>query len=122
MISYEIGTKTRMLDGRLSVEAAIYHSQYEDYKGLINLPIGVNIQNPGDAEIQGIEWSTQLKVNELMSLGFNANFTDTEFTKASTDPVVVLWVIHSITSQNTAIQSMRISTLTGLLPQRVCTY
>jgi outer membrane receptor for ferrienterochelin and colicin len=56
----------------------------------MNLPIGINIQNPGDAEIQGIEWSTQLHVNELMSLGFNTNYTDTEFTKASLDPQIVL--------------------------------
>ena len=47
------------------------------------------LQNAGDAEIQGIEWSTQFHISELMSLGFNANFTDTEFTKLNPNTVSV---------------------------------
>jgi outer membrane receptor protein involved in Fe transport len=47
------------------------------------------VQNAGDAEIQGIEWSTQFHVSELMSLGFNANFTDTEFTKLDPNTTAV---------------------------------
>ena len=91
MISYEVGTKTTLLDGRLSAEASIYHSQYQDYQNAVLDASGIasNTQNAGDAEIQGIEWSTQFHISELMSLGFNANFTDTEFTKLDPNTVSV---------------------------------
>ena len=89
MISYEIGTKATVLDGRLNVETAIYHSEYQDYQsGLLVLGVGTIIQNPGEAEIRGVEWSTQLKVNEHLSLGFNGNFTDAEFTTVSEEQIV----------------------------------
>ena len=32
MISYEVGTKATLFDGRLNAEAAIYHSQYQDFQ------------------------------------------------------------------------------------------
>ena len=91
MISYEIGTKTKLLDGRLNAEVAIYHSAYQDYQNLIveDVLVGANTLNAGDAEIQGIEWSTQFHISELMSLGFNANFTDTELTKLNPGAVSI---------------------------------
>ena len=48
MISYEVGTKTTLLDGRLNAEAAIYHSQYQDYQSaVLDLGSGSNTTKRG---------------------------------------------------------------------------
>ena len=85
VISYELGAKASLLEGRLRAEAAIFHSEYSDYQSdAFNPQIGIGqTQNPGDAEIKGVEWSTQLFVSEGLSLGFNGNITDAEFTSLS---------------------------------------
>ena len=85
--AYEIGIKSLLLNGRLRTEAAIYFNDYTDYQANVLTPdLGPSIiQNPGEAEIQGFEISSQFKVSPLLSLGFNGNITDPEFTKISSD-------------------------------------
>ena len=83
LTTYELGVKSALLDGRLSAELAIFHSDYVDYQATsIDFdvsPIGF-ISNPGEAEIQGIDWVTLLRVTEQFSLGFSGNIMNTEFT------------------------------------------
>ena len=91
--TYEVGGKALMLEGRLQAEAAIFYSQYEDIQAsdpsqqVIGRTVTVN---PGEAEMQGIEWSTQLSVSEQFSVGFSGHYMDTEFVKVSTVSVNVI--------------------------------
>ena len=83
VISYEIGTKALLLDGGLNVDAAIFKSVYSDYQNATFDPEiqQVPIQNPGEAEVKGIEVSAQMKISENFSLGFKGNITEAEFTE-----------------------------------------
>ncbi|MDB9999660.1 TonB-dependent receptor [Porticoccaceae bacterium] len=85
--TYEIGTKTLWLDNRLRTEGAIFHSQYLDYQDtdavLINGILQSGTKNPGEAEIQGIELSTQLSLSDQFSIGFSGSYLGTEFVKTS---------------------------------------
>ena len=82
MLSYEVGAKARLLDNTLSVEAALYHSDYTDYQAFsVDPQLRLVTSNPGEAEIQGIEWSTLWTLSDYFSLGFNGNYTESEFTK-----------------------------------------
>ncbi|MDB9951895.1 TonB-dependent receptor [Porticoccaceae bacterium] len=84
--TYEVGAKASMLEGRLQTEAALFYSRYEDIQAAdssIVHPTRVVTVNPGEAEMQGIEWSTQLSVSEQFSVGLNGHYMDTEFVKVS---------------------------------------
>ncbi|ETN92764.1 hypothetical protein U062_00643 [Gammaproteobacteria bacterium MOLA455] len=85
--TYEVGTKALMLEGRLQAEAALFYSQYEDIQASDpsqRLPTRVVVINPGEAEMQGVEWSAQFSVSEHFSVGFSGHYMDTEFVKVST--------------------------------------
>ena len=88
--TYELGVKARAINGRVTIEGALYHSEYTDYQSA-TLDGGVtNILNPGEAEIQGFEFSTVASITEGFSVGLSGNYTDTEFTKVSLDvPIYV---------------------------------
>ncbi|ETN92058.1 hypothetical protein U062_01843 [Gammaproteobacteria bacterium MOLA455] len=81
VLSYELGSKMSLLDGRLKADFALFHSVYEDYQIIGLIPsLGLNItSNAGEAEIMGVEWSLTWQVNEQVELGFNGNYMDTEF-------------------------------------------
>ncbi|MDC0000571.1 TonB-dependent receptor [Porticoccaceae bacterium] len=81
ILSYEVGAKATLLDNRLYLEAALYHSDYTDYQASSQSIQGNITSNPGEAEIQGIEWSTLWTLSDYFSLGFNGNYTESEYTK-----------------------------------------
>ena len=85
--TYELGTKALLLSGRLSAEGAIFYSQYLDYQGLDTISVngvsrGLTI-NPGEVDMQGVDFSLQLSVSEQFSMGLSGHYIDTEFTKVS---------------------------------------
>src|SRR5690606_24466685 len=57
--TYELGLKTSLLGGRLQTDAAVFHSDYENFQILGILPLSFDslISNAGNARIRGIEWS-----------------------------------------------------------------
>lgn len=84
VLSYELGAKATLLDGRLKTEAAIFYSQYSDYQDPTVDSQGLYfVGNPGEADIQGVEWSTQFRVSQQLTVGFSANITDAKFTKVA---------------------------------------
>ena len=90
VITYEVGTKARLLDSRLTMELALFLSEYEDYQNLVATPdlSGFATLNSAKAEIKGVEWNLQWMALENLSLGFSGNVTDTEFTKIDRLPSV----------------------------------
>ena len=89
LISYELGSKAEILEGRLNFELAMYFSEYDDYQENIFLTDGTFttiIQNPGSAELKGVEWSIGMNLTEQLSLGFNGNIAESEFTKVAENP------------------------------------
>ncbi|ARN73814.1 TonB-dependent receptor [Oceanicoccus sagamiensis] len=94
LLTYELGTKAAWLDDRLTTEFAIYFSEYDDFQSDAFDPDDLTLvllQNSGTAEIQGIEWDVRWAMNPDLTVGFNGNITDAEFTSLNsgvTDKVV----------------------------------
>jgi outer membrane receptor protein involved in Fe transport len=85
LTSFELGVKSILLENALIAEAAIYHSVYSDYQfNSFDINTGLQaILNPGEAEVDGFEFSLQLKPLDYFSLGVNGNYTEAEFVKIS---------------------------------------
>ena len=75
--SYELGTKGRYADNRVSVNAAVYAINWTNIQQTINLPTcGFNFTtNVGDAKIYGGELELQALVLPSLTLALNAGTT-----------------------------------------------
>nr|WP_276206937.1 TonB-dependent receptor [Oceanicoccus sagamiensis] len=80
-----MGAKAVWLEGTLSTEVAIYHSEFTNFVESIFDPMSnlASLQNAGEAEVQGIEWEVRWATSEQLTLGFNGNISDSEFTSLS---------------------------------------
>lgn len=68
--SYELGTKTRWLDGALTVNAAGYHIKWSDVQQGETLPCSYQItQNAGAAKVDGGELELRAQVGAHLQLG-----------------------------------------------------
>jgi iron complex outermembrane receptor protein len=77
--SYEAGTKMSLFDKRVSVDVALFFSNYRDIQIYSNTPNGIGLlQNGGDAHIWGIDWSLDWQATEHLLLGFSGNRTHSE--------------------------------------------
>ncbi len=68
--SYELGTKSRMLDNSLSIDADVYHIEWQNVQQQITLPVcGFDyISNVGDAESNGFELELHYRVRDVPGL------------------------------------------------------
>ncbi|NWG52856.1 MAG: TonB-dependent receptor [Hydrogenophilaceae bacterium] len=74
--SYEIGAKTTWLDGRFRANLALYDAVTEDLqvRSLVGTTLQVN--NAGEAEVQGLELELLAVPVDALTLGFNYAYTD----------------------------------------------
>jgi outer membrane receptor protein involved in Fe transport len=88
--SYEGGTKLRLLNRRLAVNAAVYQL---DWTGL-QISVGPNrlgcgqqwIQNLGAARSRGAELEAQFRVFEGFTVSVNASYTSAKYTESALGP------------------------------------
>jgi iron complex outermembrane receptor protein len=81
--SYELGSKGRYWDNRLSINAAVYAIKWTDIQQTVNLPtcgFGYTT-NAGDAQIYGSELELRALVAPSLSLGLNAGTTHAYITQ-----------------------------------------
>lgn len=83
MWSYEVGTKTMLMDGRAMFEAAVFYNDWED----LQVPIVVTPQvralvNGGTGASKGVEAAFTVNAAEGLTLSFAGGYTDAEFTEA----------------------------------------
>ena len=95
LISYEFGGKAILFDGRFSVDAAAYFSDYSDYQAeeTIRNNMGVlqtSTRNPGKAELKGVEWTLSAHITDQFQVGFNGHISEGEFTDVSENQAVFL--------------------------------
>ena len=95
--NFEIGAKTRWLDGRLQINATAYIGKWENYQieavdpsfrscdpgeipdvDLCNQPFQVMVANVGDAEQTGLEMDIRAAVSENLDLGLNLGYVKAE--------------------------------------------
>jgi outer membrane receptor protein involved in Fe transport len=84
--SYEIGSKSRLLNNTLSVNAAAYHLDWKNIQQTMVFPIcGYTwVFNAGNAKVDGIEYEVQFKPKAItgLTLGLNGSYTHTKLTKS----------------------------------------
>jgi outer membrane receptor protein involved in Fe transport len=77
--SYELGVKASLLERRVSLEAAVFLSDYEDIQmfRLDGSNIG-SVDNGGDARVKGVDVALDWQITERLLLEVSGNYTDTE--------------------------------------------
>jgi len=80
-IAYEIGSKMRLLDGRLSVNVALFLNQFDDLQvGAQSPDTGVIVvRNAAEAETKGLEADVTFLLNDNWTVGGSLALLDAEF-------------------------------------------
>ena len=78
--NYEVGFRTQLADGKISIDVAVFKIDWTDVQilGLIpteNGPIGVN-GNSGSATSQGVEWNLAWRPTDYLRIGYLGAYTD----------------------------------------------
>lgn len=80
--TYEVGGKATVADGRMTVNAAAFRSEWNDLQTQVLLPCGFGFTgNAGAATIEGFEVEIAASVTEGLSLGVNAGYNDARITE-----------------------------------------
>jgi iron complex outermembrane recepter protein len=87
--TYELGVKHAFADGKVRINAAVFHNDIEDMQRELNTPgtFGVNQQilNAGNATMQGFEVEVLWQVVDNFLLEFQAGYTDAEYDETFID-------------------------------------
>lgn len=83
--TYNLGTKMRLLQGRVSIDSDVYLSNYENYDILgLTAAVPVNItSNGGTARIKGINADLQWRPSGQWRFGFTGNYVGSKFVNIS---------------------------------------
>jgi outer membrane receptor protein involved in Fe transport len=98
--SYELGSKGRYLDNRLSINAAVYAINWTAIQQTINLPTcGFNFTtNVGDAKVYGSELEVRALATPNLTLALNAGSTHAYIASVSTEGARIVypgeWVLN----------------------------
>jgi len=82
LVSYEVGYKGDLLDGRLRLNGALFYMEYDDYQQ--SVPTGANagerdFVNIEDADISGIELDITAAITEELTGTFSYGYLDSGF-------------------------------------------
>jgi iron complex outermembrane recepter protein len=82
--NYEAGVKTGWLDGRLTIDGAAYHIDWQNMQIEVTLPTGFSeIANAGAASITGTELDVAYVPADWLALGINGSLIDAQLAKTS---------------------------------------
>ncbi|MDT9600612.1 TonB-dependent receptor [Sphingosinicella rhizophila] len=81
LVNYEAGLKSRLLDGRASVELSIFRIDWDDIQIIRRGATANYFGNGGTARSQGVELTTALSPVRGLNLGFNMAYTDAKLTE-----------------------------------------
>lgn len=110
--TYELGVKAQLLDRRLSLEAALYHTDWTNLQGnqAVNLGQPAIIQNLAGANINGFEVSAVARPSDALTFNFGLAFADAEFAVGTVDDTIPRALCTSLaTCPTTGIYSANIA-------------
>lgn len=96
--SYEVGTKTRLLDRRLSVDVSAYHIDWSNVQQNVGLACGFGfIANMGSATSDGVDLQLRARVTSQLTVDMNVGYNDSKYaetvygprTAAGVTPIIV---------------------------------
>jgi outer membrane receptor protein involved in Fe transport len=85
--SWELGLKSTLLDGAMTANVALFHTQIEDYQSNVNLAgeLVPRRRNIGELETTGLEVEVQWQMLESTRLQLSGAYTDAEITQVAND-------------------------------------
>jgi iron complex outermembrane receptor protein len=89
--SYELGVKASLLERRLSLEAAVFYSNYDDIQmfKLDASNVG-SVDNGGDARVRGIDAAVDWQATDQLRLQLSGNISDSEIVKLAPGVLAVV--------------------------------
>lgn len=88
--NYEAGFKARLLDRKLTLNAAVYFLDYTDLQSFTtDLDTGEIRTATGDAEVKGLELDANARIGKGLRLFATLALTDSEYTSFAKDPTIV---------------------------------
>ena len=78
--NYEVGFKSRWLDGRLGINAAAFYLDYSNKQERVNTGISFLISNAGEARVYGAEVEFEARPLEGLQLTGSVGLLDAEYT------------------------------------------
>ncbi len=90
--SYELGTKDRLLDGRLQTAASIYYLKWSNIQQTVALPsCGFRYTtNQGGAESKGFDFQAEWLLTDNIDIDVSLGYTDAYYTSTSSSAGLVL--------------------------------
>lgn len=90
--TFEIGSKNQFLDGRATVNAAVFYTDWKDQQVNASDPNGniqttVIVRNLGDSRIFGAELESQFQATDDISIDLTLSYTDAKFKNGTFDQV-----------------------------------
>lgn len=79
--SYELGAKTRWLEGRMIANAALFYNEYRDMQLSINATPQNFVRNAGAARITGLELEVAARLTHGLDLNLAAGYLNGSYTK-----------------------------------------
>jgi hypothetical protein len=87
--SYEIGTKSTLLDGRMQLDTGLFRIVWNNGAGYYPRP-GATLGVPGAAASEGFDLAMQLLPSSHLKLGMNVSYTHARYTETITERGVVI--------------------------------
>lgn len=85
-LSYELGTKDKLADERVQLEANLFEVRWSHIQSLVFLPCGLPYVFDGhDATIRGAELALRARVVEGLSAGLSVTYTDSKYDQTVSD-------------------------------------
>jgi iron complex outermembrane receptor protein len=78
--TYEVGLKSEWFDRQLIVNAAAFYSLYDQIQLTYQISTSPVTQNAGNATIKGLEFTTQSRLGQHLSLNANLGYMDAYYT------------------------------------------
>ncbi|MFA7555756.1 MAG: TonB-dependent receptor [Spongiibacteraceae bacterium] len=92
LTNWELGVKSTLFDGRLQLNATVFHMIYEDMQIEVSLPASnvataqeLAIRNVGEAEFNGVELEFNVLLADWWRVSGNAGWLDAEYTEFNAD-------------------------------------
>jgi outer membrane receptor protein involved in Fe transport len=85
--SYEVGTKSRLAHGRVSIDASAYHIDWKDVQQNVALSCGFGfITNLGAATSDGVDVQARARPTDDLLLELNVGYNDSKFSESVYGP------------------------------------
>lgn len=86
--AYEIGTKSKFMDGMASLNVSLFYNDYKDFQLETLVGLVPEIFNVGNVETSGIEFEGSIMATDSLQLAATYAYLDAEV-KSSIDPTIV---------------------------------